>query len=132
MKKQNIYFIKSFLCKLFFSRQVILYKTNEPHDDFNIFYPVVVGRAQMPRAEEKLEIYIKESQPILPGPGRLKDSTTQEMYTCVFNCDYNLKKKLKIIFNCGFKQGCQFHFVSSGMIETFHTNLKNRTNFISF
>jgi hypothetical protein len=47
----------------------------------------------MPRAEEKLKIYIKEYQPILPSPGRLKDPTTQEMYTCVFNCNCDLKKE---------------------------------------
>jgi hypothetical protein len=70
--------------------QTIFFKTSyfiqnkRPNDDFNIFSPVVVGRAQMPRAEEKLKIYIKESQPILPSPGRLKDPTTPgDVHVCV-------------------------------------------------
>ena len=33
---------------------------------------------------------------------------------------------------CPQNQGCQFRFVLPGMAETFHTNSKNGTNFISF
>ena len=61
----------------------------------------------------------------------IKTKLINSMMTRV-ECDFDVFFVVFQISLCCFYRGCQFHFVSFGMTETFHINSKNRTKFISF